>query len=252
MSVVGPPSAVIRDRPGPTSISLVVPAFNEEILLPSSIERQRARLASLGLPFEIIIVDDGSRDRTGEIARDIASRHPEVTALSLDGNQGVGAAIWAGYELARSEWIFANAVDEPLDLGDLPRLFESAADADVIVVTRIDRSANSPLRKLTSLVNYWLIRLLFSEPIRDFQFVQLYRREILGGIRPVAKDTFMPPELLLRVMHRGARVRQVVAPFHGRRAGASRYNDPRRYARTLIDMARFWWELRRARAAGGD
>lgn len=232
----------------PTSISLVIPAFNEELLLEASVERQRLRLSALGVPFEVIVVDDGSRDRTSAVAETMAARFPEVTVLTLRPNQGVGAAIWAGYELARYEWMFANAVDEPLDLIELPRLFADATRADVIVVSRLDRRANPPLRKVTSLVNYWLIRMLFATAIRDFQFVQIYRRSILAGIRPAARDTFMPPELLLRAISRGARVQQVQAPFHGRTGGTSRYNDPRRYARTLFEMARFWWELRRTRA----
>jgi glycosyltransferase involved in cell wall biosynthesis len=227
------------------SVSVTVPAYNEEVLLDESIRRQHRKLTALGVPFEIVVVDDGSTDRTGAIAAELSEALSGVRNVYLARNCGVGTAIWTGFRESRMEWVLANSVDEPLDLDDLRWILGRREGADVMVVARRDRSANPPFRKVTSKVNYWLIRLLFGVPIKDFQFVQIYRRAVLDRVSIKATDAFMPPELLLRTLRRGARVIEVETTFHPRRRGKSSYNDPRRYVRALAEMVRFRWELGR-------
>src|SRR6267142_2001211 len=89
-------SAVVADASAsPASITLVVPAFNEQATLDTAVRHQHECLRALGAPFEILIVDDGSTDATAVIAQRLTRELPDVRLIGLVGNQGVGAAIWS-------------------------------------------------------------------------------------------------------------------------------------------------------------
>ena len=112
-----------------------------------------------------------------------------------------------------------------------------------MIVRRTDRSAHSPYRKLTSLVHYWLVRLLFRVPFRDMNFVQVYKGDVLRALKVKAKSpAFVTPEILIRARDRGFRITEVEAPFHRRERGQASYGKPRDILWTLSDMLSFWIE----------
>ena len=101
------------------SISLIVPAFNEEEILEETIEIFRENLSSVCDEYEIIIIDDGSTDRTGEIANQLAERHKSVRVMHHFTNKGAGAALLTGLRVARNGLVLTNCADRPFDLKDL-------------------------------------------------------------------------------------------------------------------------------------
>jgi len=232
------------------NISVIFPAYNEAASLGPTIERALAALRPRFAEFEVIIVDDASTDATGQAARDLTRVHPEVRVIRNATNLGQGHSILVGFQHARGDVVLHNAVDYPFDLRDLDRMVPLLlAGADVVVAQRLRRSGYTSYRKLLSVVNRGLLQLLFGLKLYDYNFVQLYRREVVRAVRVQARSTgFVTPELLIRAHDAGFRLVETDVEYHPRVSGTATSGRPRIIIASLRDMFRFWWERRRMRA----
>ena len=214
-----------------------MPGLNEELNVANAVGRVIAELESRADSFEILVIDDGSTDRTAEIAEGLAQDDERVRVLRNGRNLNYGVSLKRGIAQARCEWIVHNGMDLPLAPEDFPRFYEHFSDADVIVARRIDRAAHSPWRKITSLTNRWLLSLFFSPRTRDLNFVQFYRRSFVQGL-PVLSTSpaFVTPELILRAEHGKQRVESVRAEFRSREQGKAHFGRPKDILWTLRDM----------------
>lgn len=139
-----------------------------------------------------------------------------------------------------------NFADRPFALPELKNIMPMfSKGADFVVVSRFDRSANSLYRKLTSLVNYYLIKMLFRVNVGDFQFVQVYKKSILENLLIKAKRTFVPPEIIIKALRRGYRMQEYKSRFYARSKGGSKCGHPKVIFAALKDMFYCWWELNR-------
>ena len=225
------------------SVSLVVPVYNEEAIIAETIGIFNQELSRLCRDYEIIIVDDGSTDETAPILRRLAAENSRLRIFSNTANTGSGASLWKGLQHAAKDLLVSNFADRPFALTDLERVLQSADlnVTDFIVVARKDRSANTGFRKLTSLMNLWLISALFRTNISDFQFVQIYKRGILKDIEIRSKETFVPPELMIKLLSKGFKCREVVCAFHKRPGGHSKCGQPRKILRSIKEIFNFWF-----------
>lgn len=224
-------------RPG---ISVVLPGYNEEANIEPAVVRSLKSLEKFTDRYEVVIVNDGSTDRTGVIADQLAARYPEVRVVHNVINLGVGASVLIGMRTASCDLVVHNAMDYPFDLADLDKALPLFPEHDIVVVVRHDRSAHSSWRKLTSVVNYWLVRLLFRIHLRDMNFVQVYKREVVQKVLVKGKSpAFVTPELLIRSRDKGYQIAQIHAPFHRRQRGKANYGKPRDILWTLADMLSF-------------
>jgi len=223
-------------RKTPFSISLVLPGYNEEANIDACVRNCRRQLAQFTDRFEIILVNDGSTDRTAALADRLAKDHAEIRVLHNPLNFGVGISLLLGFKAARGDLVFHNALDNPFDLADLEKVLPLFPENDLVVVVRKDRSAHSPYRRLTSLVNFWLIRLLFRIGLRDLNFIQVYKREVLQSVVRAKSPAFVTPEILIRAHDRGYKIAEVEAVFHRRNKGKANYGKARDILWTLADM----------------
>ena len=230
-------------------LTLLLPGYNEEANIREAVERCDAVLGRLVPSHEILVIDDGSLDKTAAIAEELAREKPSVRVIRNPINLGVGISLLVGMRAAKGELVVHNAMDYPFDLEDLTRILPLFPGADVVAVARLDRTAHSAYRKLTSLVHYWLVRILFQVPLKDLNFVQVYKREVLEALRVRAKSpAFVTPELLIRAHDHGFRIVEVPAPFLRRERGSANYGRPRDICWTLADMVSFWIERLTGRA----
>jgi glycosyltransferase involved in cell wall biosynthesis len=231
------------------SLSLVVPVYNEAEVIEQAVRIFLSDLEQICGDCEIVVVDDGSTDGTLGILKRLSAQDARVRVIVNEKNLGSGLSLWRGMRAAAKDLVLTNFADRPFDLKDADAVLAPLAsrEADVVVVARRDRSANSFYRKLTSLTNYWLIRSLFGVSMGDFQFVQAYRKAVLQDIELISTGTFVPPELLIRLVDRGAVWREVVCPFHRRTAGAAKCGRLSVIMITLREMFAFWVVRRRNR-----
>lgn len=227
----------------PHSLSLILPALNEEELIKETIDVYNKKLSKLFQRYEIIVVDDGSKDKTSQIIKRLLKKNSHLKVITHEKNLGVGRAILDGFRAASMEFVMTNSADRPFNLEDLMRGKEFFESSDAIVVSRFNRSANPFFRKLTSKVSYYLVKTFFRVPISDFHFVQIYRRSVLSSIEVISEDTFAPAELLIKLYKKGYRFSEFKAVFHRRTKGQSKYNNPIRYLKYLRELLKFWIRL---------
>lgn len=223
------------------SITVIFPAYNEAANIERAIEQSMEAMSPRFDTFELLIIDDGSRDATGSIAEKLATIYPEITVLHNERNMGLGETLYRGFQCAKGELVIQNAMDYPLDLRDLDELLPGLDEADIVVAVRKTYAGYTPYRKLTSRVNRALLRLLFEPKLRDYNYTQLYKRSVLEAAQPSSRSTvFIAPEIIIRAHELGFRVKEVEVEYHPRIAGEATSGKPLVILRSVWDMLIFW------------
>ncbi|HZP07564.1 MAG TPA: glycosyltransferase family 2 protein [Terracidiphilus sp.] len=225
------------------SITVIFPAYNEAANIRHAIEESVKAMSPRFDTFELLIINDGSQDNTGSIAEELAEIYPEITVLHNERNMGLGETLYRGFQCARGELVIQNAMDYPLDLRDLDRLLPVLDEADVVVAVRKAYAGYTPYRKLTSKVNRALLRFLFEPKLRDYNYTQLFKREVLEAARPTSRSTaFIAPEILIRAYELDFRIKEVEVDFHPRIAGEATSGKPGVILRSVRDLFTFWFK----------
>lgn len=225
-------------------LSYFFPAHNEEANLQGLIEEALATLPSLAETFEIIAVDDGSRDATASLAEALAERHPDVVRLVRHPvNLGYGAALRSGFAAARYELIAFTDGDRQFMVADIGRLTArlAAPDApDVVAGFRIKR-ADPPVRTLYARAYRLADRIFFGLRVTDVDCAcKIFRRAALDGLRVESGGAFFSAELLIKLQAAGRSVAEVGVPHYPRTAGSATGARPQ----VILQAVRDFWLLR--------
>jgi glycosyltransferase involved in cell wall biosynthesis len=227
-------------------LSYFFPAHNEEANLAALVAEALEALPALAERFEIVIVDDGSRDATPRLADELAAGHPEVRAIHHPTNLGYGAALRSGFAASRYGVLGFTDGDRQFRVADLGRLLEPLAatgDArapDVVVGYRIQRA--DPLVRTVYARLYRLAnRIFFGLRVRDVDCAcKVFGREALEGIAVESGGAFFSAELLIKLQAAGRRIGEVGVPHYPRVAGSPTGAKPSVIARAVRDF----WSLR--------
>jgi glycosyltransferase involved in cell wall biosynthesis len=245
----GPASAARR------GISVILPVYNEEQILAGTADTVCAAYRSLGVPFELIIVDDGSRDRTVEIAGELAARYPgEVVVERHSRNMGIGAGLKTGFARARYQYITDCAADTPYTREHIQPFVAALGTADTLVGVRAHRIGYNPLMRFNSWLYHKLVRLLFRLPLRDVNWTCVYRADLLKKIDIEESGIPMLLEVLLKMRDLGGTFKEVEMDQPAREGGvasASRFRVMWRTGMGFIRVWRRWRKARKARKRGG-
>lgn len=209
------------------SISIFFPFYNEAANIERVARSALAVAPGIAHRFEIILVNDGSRDRTGEIADRLAAEHPAIRAVHNQPNRGYGGAVRRGLDESRMEWVFFSDGDGQFDLAELPKLVELSRRCDMPVGYRIDRADPLP-RKLNAFCWGTLVRALFGIRVRDIDCAfKLIPRRLLDAITLESNGAMISTELLARATYRGLRIAEVGVHHYPRTAGEQTGASPR-------------------------
>ena len=228
------------------ALSYFFPAHNEEANLAGLVEEALATLPSLAESFEIIIVNDGSKDATGRIADELTAAHPGVVrAVHHPTNLGYGAALLSGFRAATQPLVAFTDGDRQFRVADVGRLIDRLAGADapdVVVGFRIKR-ADPLVRTLYARAYRLANRIFFGLTVRDVDCAcKLFRREALEGVAVASGGAFFSAELLIKLRAAGRSVAEVGVPHHPRTAGSPTGAKPSVVFRAVRDF----WRLRLA------
>jgi dolichol-phosphate mannosyltransferase len=215
-------------------LSIVVPAYNEEKSIPTLCDRLLAVLDETGKPFEIILVNDGSKDGTQAALRAAAGRRKEIKVIELKRNSGQTAALMCGIDHASGDIIVPIDADLQNDPADIPLLLEKIAEGyDVVSGWRKNRK-DAPLRRnLPSRIANWIISLVSRVRLHDYGCtLKAYRLDVLDGVRLYGEMHRLIP---VYASWMGARVTEIPVRHHPRAHGASHYGLER-VIKIILDL----------------
>jgi glycosyltransferase involved in cell wall biosynthesis len=236
------------------SLSIVIPAYNEEANVAEAVERVSRVAQDLDVDHEIIVVNDGSRDRTGSIVREQIASISNLQLVEHFPNRGYGGALKAGFAAASKELITFIPADNQYDFNDIRALVgRLAPDVALVSGWRVN-DQDSFMRK----VNRWgwnfVIRILFGHLLRDIDCgFKVFRRSALDHVRIESDGAMLDTEMAAQLRARGFKLAEVPVTHLPRLAGSPTGANLRVIARAFRDLIRFrlrlWRELREEKLA---
>lgn len=222
------------------SVSLFFPVYRDERTVRVVAEKALRLLRSLDVPFEVVIVDDGSPDRSGAIADELAREHPEIRVVHHSGNLGYGVAVRSGIEACRHAIVCMTDGDDEYEVEDFRKLLKLKDRYDLIITFRY-RKIYSGTRIFVSWVYNVLLRFFFRTPFRDVSTgLRLVRRAVLEDVRLESTSPFIGAELAIKAMLMGYRVGEVGIQTFPRSFGSGSSTSTPNIIATIRDMWRIY------------
>src|SRR2546425_506196 len=201
------------------SLSVIFPAFNEEANIRAVVEDAYRTIPKLAPIFEIIVVNDGSKDRTGEICDQLGEELPNVRVVRHAGNRGYGAALKSGIKLARYDLIFFTDSDRQFDLKEVATLLEQTDAYDIVAGYRARRQ-DPPHRLLFAWGWNVLVRLVLGIRIRDIDCAfKAFNRDVFDKVQIQSVGAMVNTEIFAQVFRFGMTVKEVRVSHFPRRHG---------------------------------
>jgi glycosyltransferase involved in cell wall biosynthesis len=233
-----------------SGVSVFLPCHNEEGNIERVAVALEAELPRIAARYEIVVVDDGSRDRTGEIADRLAAANPRLKVVHHPVNRGYGAAVISGIGACNEPWIVLCDGDGQFEASDIARLAAKVPEYDVVVGHRVHR-ADPLMRRVNGKAWTVLMRLLLGIRISDIDCgLKLFRRDLLEGIDLQAKGAMISAELMAQLAGRGAKICEVDVRHLPRVAGEQSGASLKVIARAFRELFLLYGRLRRARDKG--
>jgi glycosyltransferase involved in cell wall biosynthesis len=220
--------------------------YNEQGNVEHAVSSAIAVLASATDQYEVIVVNDGSRDATGAVADRLAADNPRVRAVHHSANRGYGAALRSGFAAAQYPLVVLADGDNQFDLGELAILLRSLGQHDIVSGYRIARR-DPAFRLLYAFMYNQAVRLLFRIPLRDVNCgFKIYRRDLLQRLLPQLRSTgaLINVEVLARARKLGATVTEAGVHHFARETGQPTGGNPEVILRAFREMLELWRELR--------
>lgn len=242
---VGHDPAEQHDRAERPMLSIIYPMFDEAPNVAPLLAHTRELAPQLAESWEVVVVDDGSRDGSGEVVERARGGDARVRLVRHEANRGYGAALRTGLRAARGRLVFFSDADLQFDLAELSALLDHADAFDVVAGYRSPRR-DPWLRRLLAFGWGTLVRLAFGLRVRDIDCAfKLFRREVIDAIDLQSIGAFVNTEILLRARQAGFRIHQVPVSHRPRRHGRQSGARPRVVLRALLELVRFRRELGR-------
>lgn len=219
------------------TLSIVIPVYNEEENVRPLFEKIQTVCEALAEAYEVLFVDDGSRDETFAVLSELSKQFPQLVVIRFEKNTGQTAAMAAGFEYARGQWIVSMDGDLQNDPGDIPQLLEKLDEGyDLVCGWRKDRQDKFLTRRVPSIVANWIIGKVTGVPIHDNGCsLKAYRASVIKQVSLYGEmHRFIPAMSTVA----GARIAEIVVTHHPRRFGESKYGLGRIW-RVALDIVAF-------------
>lgn len=225
-------------------LSVFLPAYNEEGNVERLCTCLRAILPQVAWDFEIIIVNDGSRDRTREIAERIAQEDDHIRTVHHERNMGYGAAVQSGIRACQKEYLFFTDGDGQFDVSQLPQFVPFCLHYEGVIGYRVNRQ-DSWVRKLNGWAWNVLVRALFGLKVKDIDCAfKLFHRKVFDGMQLESSGAMISTEMMVKIRARGFRVHEAGVNHLPRLAGKQTGSNPRVILRAFRELFLFYKKMR--------
>ena len=226
------------------SISAFFPAYNDAGTIPSMVIAADMTLRSITDDYEIIVVNDGSSDYTGEVLEELTRKYPRLKVVSHQQNRGYGGALRSGFSNATKDLIFYTDGDAQYDPREMVLLLDAMApDVDVVNGYKVKRS--DPLHRVViGKLYHWTVKTAFGLVVRDVDCdFRLIRRNVFDKVRLERNSGVICVEMMKKIQDAGFKIAQVPVSHYHRAYGRSQFFNFRRVFRVGVDLIRLWREL---------
>lgn len=228
----------------PGKISLVLPAHNEEPNIRTVVEEAADVLPTAFADYEVIVVNDGSKDRTLEIAHELNAENSHVVVVNHPVNRGYGAALTSGFNAATGDYIMFMDSDRQFDINDIHKLTPFVEDYDIVAGYRIKR--NDPaFRLLNAAIFGAAVKVMFGIKIRDIDCAfKVMHADVLKGINLESPGALINTEILAKAKAQGRTMTQVGVNHYARLEGEQSGANLKVVMRAFKEIIRLWWRMR--------
>jgi len=235
---------VTSRNPEVRAISAFFPCYNDELAIPTMVRDVRGALVDAVDDFEIIVIDDGSRDGSVAVLEALTGEIPELRLVVHPVNRGYGGALRTGFASATHEWVFYTDGDAQYDASEVVRCIDAARpDVDVVQGYKLGRG-DAWYRKVIGRLYHHTVRILFRLRVRDTDCdFRLIRRELLDGVELGSTSGVICVEMMRKFQDAGATFAEVGVSHHSRPHGRSQFFRLPAIARSAVQLAALWWEL---------
>jgi len=225
-------------------ISAFFPAHNEEANVEELTRKMLRVLSEICDDYEVIIVNDGSTDRTKEIAENLAREDRHIRVLSHETNKGYGAALRTGFYNSRFEWIFFTDGDGQFDVNEIKELVKYTDMADLITGYRIKRQ-DPFIRKLNAFAWGTLVKLLFGFRVKDVDCAfKLVRKEIIDKAKLESDGALISTELLAKATRMGYKIMETGVHHYPRKAGTQTGAKIKVIVKAFVELFKFYGKMK--------
>jgi len=230
--------------PEKPSLSIFFPAYNDAGTIASLAIIAHMTARKITDDYEVIVIDDGSPDHTGELLDEMARQFTWLRVVHHAGNRGYGGALRTGFETARKELIFYTDGDAQYDPRELLKLYE-ALESRVDFVNGYKIGRSDPVHRIViGRLYHHFVKAAFGLRLRDVDCdFRLMRRSVFEKVRLTRSSGVICVELMKKVQDHGFRLAEVPVRHYHRTYGKSQFFNFSRVARTLLDLMRLWLEL---------
>lgn len=226
-------------------LSVFFPAYNEETNIKATVTKAAKILPQITKKWEIIVVDDGSTDKTGEIVEGLIKKNPQVRMITHAPNRGYGAALKSGFAASKYSWVAFTDADGQFDFSDIKKFLPFTKEADLILGYRIKR-ADSVLRRFYGFVWNLIAKILFGLDVKDYSCgFKLIKRKVFEEVQPLeAEEKVTQIEFLVKAKRLGFRFAEIGVGHYPRRQGKQTGANIKVVIGSLINLFKLWRKLR--------
>ncbi len=227
-----------------SSISAVFPAYNDAGTIPSMVLTSLIALRQVTDDYEVIVTNDGSKDATGAVLQELATRFPELKVITHETNKGYGQSLRSGFAAATKDWIFYTDGDAQYNPLEMPRLTEALKDGiDVVNGYKISRN-DAWYRILIGRIYHHIVKIAFGFKLRDVDCdFRLIRRDIFDKIPLESNTGTICLEMVKKFQDAGYKFAEVPVNHYHRSYGKSQFFKPKHLWTTFRHLSQLWWRL---------
>lgn len=248
------------------SVSLLCWAYNEEDSIEEYLQKAAQLMEATVEDYEIVLIDDGSTDRTYDMAKEFQKKEPRLKIFKNEANLNVGISSRRAIQRATKEYLFWQTIDWSYDISDLRQFLEYLKTYDIVQGVRrkpvnvrlkflkpialilklfgikhITKRSDTVPKAIVSVINYIIIRLLFRIPLSDFQNVTFYPTKWIQSVRIEAKSSFANPEGLIKSYWNGMSIKEVPINFIARSKGEAKGTQATAIINSVKDILKLWF-----------
>lgn len=226
------------------SLSVFFPAFNEEKNIQSTIEDAVAVLKTLPLEWEILVINDGSKDNTAGEVEELIKKYPQVRLINHDGNKGYGRALKTGFTEAKYPWVVFADSDSQFKFEEVKKMLEKTDEADVILGYRLNR-ADPFQRRIFTWGWKMLAMIVLGLNVRDYSCgFKMIKKSVFESILPInSEEKVTQIEMLIKAKRKGYKFAEVGVHHYPRIHGVPTGANLAVVIKSFVDMMRLWQEL---------